>query len=185
MKVIVLVACVTAAMVLPNAHALSRGTPVDASQPSRTPQRCQNIQLLIRSGQSQGAAGHIAVIYGIRNLWNQPCRLFGYPGIQLLDGNFHSLPTHVHRGPGNLLGAISPRLVPLGPYGRAYFALGYSDVPMHDGRCATARYLMIIPPNDFLPVVTYAAAAGQGILACGGNINLTPVTDVPRYRNSP
>jgi hypothetical protein len=131
---------------------------------------------------SQGAAGHIAVIYRIHNLWGQACTLYGYPGVQLLDGHFLSLPTTVHRGPGGIVGAIPPRLIRIGAYGNAYFTLGYSDVPVNNQPCETAYYLMIWAPNDVLPVVTYAFTHAGRITACGGNLNVSPVTARPRYR---
>jgi len=182
MKAIVLVAWATTAVSLAAGGAVSGVTPADAARPSQSPHTCYNIQLTIRPVQSQGAAGHIAVIYRLHNMWNQPCTLFGYPGVQLLDRHFLSLPTHVHRSPGNLVGAIPPRLIRLGPFGNAYFALGYSDVQVNNQPCPEARYLMIFPPNDSLPVVTYAATHGQGLTACTGNINLSPVTAQPRYQ---
>jgi Protein of unknown function (DUF4232) len=181
-KAIVFVACTIVAISLPAWGTVSRVTQVEAAQAPQTARTCQNMQLLIRPGQSQGAAGHIAVIYRMTNLWNQPCTLFGYPGVQLLDGVFHSLPTHVHRGPGNLIGAITPRPVRLAAFGHAYFAMGYSDVQINNHPCPNAIYLMIIPPNDFLPVVTYSVAQREGIMACGGNVNVTPVTKRPRFQ---
>jgi Protein of unknown function (DUF4232) len=182
MKAIVLVTWAAAAILLPVGGVRSGTMAAGAARsPSALP-RCSNIQLTIRSGQSQGAAGHIAVIYRLHNMWNQPCTLFGYPGLQLLDRNFHSLPTHLHRGAGGIIGGFPARLVRVGPYGNAYFALGYSDVEINNQPCRQVSYLMIIPPNDYLPVVTYATSHGQAILACSGNIDITPVSAHPRYR---
>lgn len=107
---------------------------------------------------------------------------FGYPGVQFLDRHFVSLPTTVHRGPGNLVGAIAKQLVYVGAHGNAYFALGYSDVPVNNQPCATASYLMIFAPNDVSPVVTYAFTRGGSIMECTGNINVSPVTAKPRYQ---
>ena len=182
MKAIVLIAWATAAASLPATGVLSRATLADAAPPSQATHTCYNIQLTFRSAQSQGAAGHIAVIYRLHNMWSRPCTLFGYPGIRLLDRHFLSLPTHTHHSPGNLVGAIPSRLVRLGPNGNAYFALGYSDVQVNNQPCPDALYLMIFPPNDFLPVVTYAASQGQGLMVCSGNINVSPVTARPRYQ---
>jgi hypothetical protein len=155
----------------------------EAARPLLSARTCQNTQLTIRASASQGAAGHIAIIYRIHNLTAATCTLYGYPGVQLLDRHFLSLPTHEHRSPGNLVGAIPKRLVSVGPHGNAYFALGYSDVQIDSQPCVTAFYLMIFAPNDLLPVVTYAAGPfAGGILACSGNINVSPVTARPRYQ---
>jgi Protein of unknown function (DUF4232) len=148
----------------------------------QAPATCQNLQLAIRAQSSQGAAGHLAIIFRIHNLSRRTCALFGYPGIQLLDRNFLSLPTTVHRGPGGLVGAIPPSRVALGAGGNAYFALGYSDVPVNNHPCYSARYLMIFAPNDYLPVVTYASSPGGVIVACSGKINVSPVTAHPRFQ---
>lgn len=158
-----------------------QGSTAYAAGPDQGVRACQNVQLVIRPYTSQGAAGHIGVIYRIHNLTARSCTLYGYPGVQLLDRNFLSLPTRAHRGVGIIVGPIPPRIVRLGARGNAYFALGYSDVPVNNRPCPTAYYLMIFPPNDFLPVVTYAAAGG-GITACRGALDLSPVTTQPRFR---
>lgn len=180
MKAIALLTC--AAIWLTAAGGIARVAPARAAPPLQDPHTCYNIQLNIRSGQSQGAAGHIAIIYRLHNMWGQPCTLFGYPGVLLLDRNFFTLPTHLHRGPGGIVGRIPPQLVRLGPHGNAYFTLGYSDVPVNNQPCKTAYYLMITPPNDYLPVVTYSTTPRYGIIACSGNINVSPVTPRPRFQ---
>jgi hypothetical protein len=181
MKVMALVAWTVASVFLPGANG-ARVSPVEAARPAQAARTCQNVQLLIRAQNSQGAAGTIAVIYRIHNLTGQPCTLFGYPGVQLLDRHFLSLPTRVHRG-GYPVSAIQPRLVHITPHGNAYFTLVYSDVPVNNQPCeATASYLMIWAPNDVLPVVTYASGGGGGITACTGNITVSPVTAQPRYQ---
>jgi hypothetical protein len=153
---------------------------VAAAQPARAAGTCQNIQLLIRPQTSQGAAGTIAIIYRIHNLTGRACTLYGYPGVQLLDRHFLSLPTTVHRG-GSMMGSIPEQIVRLAAYSSAYFALFYSDVPVGNRPCeAAATYLMIWAPNDVLPVVTYAAPGG-GITTCTGNIYVSPVQWQPRY----
>jgi hypothetical protein len=178
MKVTLIAAWIAICVALPGATD-RRVSDVDAAQAPRT---CHNVQLAIRPQSSQGAAGHIALIYRIHNLSNRSCTLFGYPGVQLLDRNFISVPTTVHRGPGGLVGAFVPRTVTLGAGGNAYFALGYSDVPVNNHPCSSARYLMIFAPNDFLPVVTYASAPRGGLITCTGNVDVSPVTAHPRFR---
>jgi len=144
---------------------------------------CQNYQLLIRPHSSQGAAGSIAVIFQIHNLSSHTCSLTGYPGIQLLTRQFTSLPTTVHRGRGDLVGAIPVRTVTLAPNGNAYFAMGYSDVIVNNQPCPRDYYVMIFAPNDYLPVVTYPfPGPGHTITACSGTLYVSPVTPNPRYQ---
>lgn len=176
-----IVAALFAAMLLPGSGMrVSDSAAAQSVQPVRT---CQNIQLLIQAQSSQGAAGHIVMIYRMHNLFGQACTLRGYPGVQLLNRNFVTLSTTVVRGPGNDIGSIPVRTVRISGHGNAYFALGYSDVPVGNRPCQVpARYVMIIAPNIYLPVVTYAAPRGGSIYSCTGVINVSPVTAQPRSR---
>jgi hypothetical protein len=153
---------------------------VQAAPSAQSARTCQNIQLLIRAQASQGAAGTIGVLYRIHNLQSRSCTLSGDPGVQFLDPRFASLPTTVHRGGGDV-GNVPVRTVTLRPYGNAYFALFYSDVPTANAPpCATAPYLMIFAPNTSLPVVTYAVPRGS-IHECSGIIHVSPLTAQPSY----
>jgi hypothetical protein len=180
MKVIGLALCVALAAFLPAAGSLHM-SPVRAAPPAAA-SKCSNVQLLIQAQSSQGAAGHGAVIYRIHNMFGQACTLRGYPGVQLLDRHFLSLPTTVHRGAGDLVGPIPVKLITLPAHGNGYFALGFSDVPVGTGCEAPAHYVMIIPPNDHLPVVTYAFTGGGSFTACTGDVYVSPVTATPRYQ---
>ncbi len=153
---------------------------VDAARAPQAAPRCQNIHLLIRPYSSNGAAGTIGLVYRIHNLSRRDCFLEGYPGLQLLDRNFVSMPTTVIRG-GSFLRSIPRRYLALPAGHNAYFTLLYSDVPTGNGPCRTARNLMVIAPDNNLPVVTYAVPHGGGITACNGVVNVSPVTARPRF----
>jgi hypothetical protein len=145
--------------------------------------RCPNYQLLVTAQSSQGAAGHLAVIYRLHNLTGTACMLDGYPGVELLNRNFQSLPTTVHRGGGDLVGATMARPVRIPGYGNAYFTLGSSDVPVGNHPCQpAARYILVTPPNDYLPVVTYAFTRAGSITSCTGDVYVSPVEAQPQYR---
>jgi hypothetical protein len=180
MKTFIFAACVILAAVLPAGPALHTSR-AEAAHAAPAAQTCPNFQLLLTAQASQGAAGHVAIIYRIHNLSGRTCTLYGYPGIQLLDRRFQTLRTTVHRG-GSLVRSIPLRLVRLGAHGNAYFTLVYSDVPVNNRPCqAAAAYVMIWAPNAFLPVVTYAAPHGGTINSCTGDLTVSPVTAVPRY----
>jgi hypothetical protein len=66
------------------------------------------------------------------------------------------------------------RLVTLAPRGLAYFVLYFPTIPTGSEPCPVAPYLMITPPNDRLPVVTYAGK-GFPIRPCGGRLTATPI----------
>ncbi len=133
-----------------------------------TPSKCANIQLLIRPGTSQGAAGHIFLQFRVHDLFGA-CTLYGYPGVELLNKNFQSMPTYVTDAPFPQGGA-RPKRVTISQGHDAYFVVNWSHIPAGTQSCPTARNVMIWAPNDNLPVVSYAT-----IDACGGNLNASPI----------
>jgi hypothetical protein len=156
------------------------------SAPGASAPRCPNTQLLIQSVQSQGATGHIGIVYRIHNLASSACTLQGYPGAELLDRQFHSQPTTVQRGHGYIIAGSPPRpQVTLDAGHDAYFGLEYSDVPSGAAACPRSPYLMITPPDDRLPVVTYASTSPGmvgAITACRGTIVVSPVHATRTFR---
>lgn len=134
--------------------------------------RCQPSQLQASQGTGQGAAGHIVGAFVLRNSSASPCTLDGYPGLQMLDGKGHPLPTVVARGAAMGLPAVSPALVTLTPGGSASFSIAYEDVPVNnEGPCPTSAQLEITPPNDFDHLVVHATLS-----PCrGGTITVSPV----------
>lgn len=139
---------------------------------------CQNFQLTVRPGQSNGAMGHIGITYRIHNILPGACTLFGYPGAEQLDRNFSSLPTHVGRGLAFLAGKHAPSTVTLQGSQDGYFVLEWDHFPSPGQTCPPASYLLITPPNDRLPVVTYASRGGNAIVACGGDLTVSPVSQL-------
>lgn len=166
-----IVAGVSALTVLVAMPASSRPTAAAAAP------RCRNTQLVVTPFKSSGAAGTIGEMYKIHNQLPGACTLWGYPGAMLLDRNFNSLPTTVTRGMAFLTGHPGPRLVTLQGSHNAYFVVKWNHIPAAGQTCPVARYVMIIPPNDRLPVVSYAGNGGGGIDACGGKLTVTPVAE--------
>lgn len=119
--------------------------------------------------------GHVGTMYRVHNILPAACTLFGYPGAKLLDRNFNSLTTHVHRGLGYLAGKHAPVTVTLQGSHQGYFVLEWDHIPSPGETCPPAPYVMIIAPNDRLPVVTYAGSETGVIVACGGNLTASPV----------
>src|SRR6516164_3702755 len=114
----VLVAAIAMASALPGAFGL-RVSPALAASRTEAAHNCQNIQLTVSTQGSQGAAGTIVVIYRFHNLSAQACTLYGYSGVQLMDGHFLTIHTIVHRGLP--VGRPIPiGLVRLGAHGNAY-----------------------------------------------------------------
>lgn len=154
----------------------SRATAAHVAAPSR----CQNIQVNIQPGQDNSGAGHIGIQYRVLNISRQTCQMYGYPGAVLVDASFSTLPTHLRRSGGYLGGSPRPRLVVLAPGQSGYFFLEWVHFPAPGQTCPQARYLMITPPNDLLPVVTWAANGGN-ITPCGGNVVVSSVEPKPIF----
>ena len=174
---------VTAGILILPAHRLwAAGSPSTVSQ---TVPRCGNTQLSLQATQSQGAAGHIAILFRIHKTWGNGCSLQGYPGAELLDRQFHTLPTHVSRGHGYIVsGSPSQLQVTLDSSHDAYFTLEYSDVQTGNGACPRVPYLMVTPPNDRLPIVTYTHGGRSQayVTPCGGNLVVSPVRASAAFR---
>jgi hypothetical protein len=137
---------------------------------------CSSSQLLIRPMNAGigAAAGHAGRWYRIHRLWGSACALQGFPRIELLDAGFHSLSVRVGHG-GYIIPATLPqRRVIVDRRHDAYFALEITDVRS----CHSAPYLMIILPNNKLPVVTYSG----GLASCPGEIDSSPVETTPAVR---
>lgn len=147
--------------------------------------QCQNIQLSVQAIRSQGAAGTIGILFRIHKTWGNGCSLQGYPGAELLDRQFHTLPTHVSRGHGYIVsGSPSQLQVTLDSSHDAYFTLEYSDVQTGNGACPRVPYLMVTPPNDRLPIVTYTHGGRSQayVTPCGGNLVVSPVRASAAFR---
>jgi hypothetical protein len=138
---------------------------------------CANYQLTMKPIASNAGTGHVSEVFRIRELLPGSCTLFGYPGAELLDKNFQSLPSHVTRAPYPE-GGPAPVLVTMDRSHDAYFVLSWVHFPTPGQRCPIAKYVMIWAPNDRLPVVANAGGAGGegGIMACGGQLTASPVS---------
>ncbi|HUY40368.1 MAG TPA: DUF4232 domain-containing protein [Candidatus Dormibacteraeota bacterium] len=126
--------------------------------------------------QGSGAAGTIEMSVNLTNQAGTTCTLFGYPGMQLLDGSGNNLPTNVVRGGGPQFGVPgadqAPTTVVLAPQQTAAFSLSYSDVPVGtETTCPTSTNALITPPGDFVPATVALAVAPCG----GGTIHVSPV----------
>jgi Protein of unknown function (DUF4232) len=168
---------VVAALVVTALLGYHPSAPVDRALSSGMP-HCSSVQLLISPiNKGLGAAlGHVGRWYRMRDVWGGPCNLQGFPGVELLDRNFHTLLRRVKRGHGMIIsGSPRPRLVMLNQQHDAYFALEFTDIQKGNASCRSVPYLIITPPNGSLPVVTHSG----GIAPCPGDIIVSPVEPTP------
>lgn len=148
--------------------------PADARTAAAPVPRCMNVQLSVSPGGGLGAAtGHLGVWFRLHNLRRSACSLQGFPGVELLDKNFQSLPDPVQRSGYMISPSLPKRMVVLDRSHDAYFALEYGDVPNMNHPCRSGvPYVMVIPPNDRLPIVGYARIGYQ---CFGDRVDVSPV----------
>lgn len=131
----------------------SSGAPSSAaptSSPATTPAgqgRCHTSELTFRLGASDAGAGQRLQVVVITNTGGRSCTLFGYAGLQLVDGSRKFLPTTVTRGNGN---AADPgaKLVTLAAGGTASFAMSFSSCVNGPAGCSNSTYLEVTPPDE-------------------------------------
>ena len=131
--------------------------------------RCRLRQLSI-AHRSQGAAGTIRFRFVFTNTSSSTCKLFGFPGMQMLNKNHKSIPTHVHRGTGHGVPPEPETDVVMTPGQHGSFYAGYSDVPTGNQRCRISSFVEVTPPNDFNHFTL-----SLKIQPCGGHITVSPV----------
>jgi len=128
------------------------------------------IALVPNSG--QGATGHLDVVFSVRSLTQQPCFLYGYPGIQLINASGHVIVTHVLWGTGFFFTNRPKEQVVLKTGQIAYFDVGWTHLPTPGQSCPTSAYLLITPPDEWTPIVVPATL--QQI--CGGVVSASPIS---------
>jgi len=137
--------------------------------------RCHTSQVTVREGRGGVGAGNILGVYVLANTSATTCRLFGYPGLQMLDSNHRPVPTTVTRGGAYMFPALAPSRVILPPGGIASFSVGYVDVAPGDEppsvQCVPSTYVEITPPDERQPLLV-----SSSIAPCGhGAIIVSPV----------
>lgn len=123
------------------------------------------------------ATGNSIASFDLVNMGSTSCKLFGYPGMQLLGPTHHSLPTHVRRLPALGLQKGPARSVTLTPGGRAVFEAMWEAACA--GNCSSlyagserVYYLRITAPNDYESHVIGAAVMTH---VQGGAVQVGPV----------
>jgi len=125
----------------------SSGAPSSAAPTPAGQGRCHTSELTFRLGASDAGAGQRLQVVVITNTGGRSCTLFGYAGLQLVDGSRKFLPTTVTRGNGN---AADPgaKLVTLAAGGTASFAMSFSSCVNGPAGCSSSTYLEVTPPDE-------------------------------------
>ena len=149
--------------------AVATSTSLAAEPPPGLP-RCHTDQLAATLGQGGAAAGNIGVPLILRNVSSVTCYVFGYVGMQLVDGARHFLPTNVIRGSSMIFPDPGPRTITVAPGAEVSAGIGYEDVPIQGidpGMiCPESTYLEITPPDEttYLFIPARLGPCGRGTL---------------------
>jgi hypothetical protein len=128
--------------------------------PPGGPERCQTPTVQVRPVDTRAAAGHGLSIFEVRNASRGPCRVSGYPAVDLLDTQGRVLARAQPRG-GSILGDKPPAAVTIRSGGAAYFAIESENVCPDDQPGSTSDRMRVVLPEDAAPAVVAA-----GITVC-------------------
>jgi hypothetical protein len=117
------------------------------------PPRCRTSQLSAQLVAGSPGAGQRYATLVLTNTSRRTCRVFGYEGMQLLDGAGHNVPTNVVR-----VAKSKRHRVVVAPSGAASAALHWGAVSARgeptSGPCEpAAQKVMITPPDEFTHLV--------------------------------
>jgi hypothetical protein len=181
MRPALLLACALALAACGGGHSspspTSAATVTTTGATSSLPPTCAPSQLTLKLVSSEGAAGHLQALFAFTNSSSSVCRLFGYPGAQMVSSGGGALKTIVIRG-GNFFPDSSrkPTTVVLQPGQAARFSFGWSDNNESGGSpatCPRADRLQVTPPNDFSTLTV--SVADITFAPCDGKITTSPV----------
>jgi hypothetical protein len=135
---------------------------------------CSSKKSTVTIATQEGAAGTIRTVWRAKNLSDQSCRSFGYPGM-----DFHTssgwLNVQVHRGGYPDINAAPARVV-VAPGHSFYFISYWNDVDSNTGPCKNFDRVKVTLPDNF----SSAKVAATGCL----NPNLVRVGPVRATRPS-
>jgi len=161
-------------------------TPSPSASPSPSPTPtvliCTASQLQAWAGPNGAATALIGSEFAFINVSSQPCGLYGYPTVEMLNSSGNQIPSSDQPiTPGTGLDDINPGLVVLAPGQRAYFIVFYpmnAEVP--PVTCPTSAELELTPPGlttalTLTGVGAQIAPYGTSSMPCG-LLMVTPVT---------
>ena len=132
---------------------------------------CVTSQLAATISEPDAGAGQRNASVTFTNNGGAPCTMFGYIGLQLLDGSGADIPTDVVRGPG------PKNLVTLNPGGQAYTTLQWGAIASgnepDDGPCEpNPAQIEITSPNA---TSSLTQPWNNGPVCAQGEIDTVPV----------
>jgi len=136
-----------------SAPAPTTSSPGAAAQPAQStggsgPARCHTSELSASLSSGEPGAGQRYATLSLTNTSARTCTVFGYGGLQPLDGAKKQLPITLTRDTGRP--ATLVRLAPETSVGRT---IHWTVVPSGSQPCPTPAYASIIPPDETSPLV--------------------------------
>lgn len=142
----------------PTSTPTSTATPTaTASAPPTVPLCTTNIRVI--NGGSQGAAGHLALVLVFNNVGHTPCRIVGYPTVDLVSTSGATIAHAQHTLSGMAGGASGLASITLAAGASASALVEASDVPQGSITHCGSYGLMVTPPNQ-----TVAVSAGTAMM---------------------
>lgn len=129
------------------------------------PARCHTSELSASLTAGEPGAGQRYATLSLTNTSTRTCTVFGYGGLQPLDGAKKQLPVTLTRDTGRL-----PMLIRLAPGASVGRTIHWGAVPTGSQPCPTPAYASIIPPDETSPLVI-GWALGP---VCGGRMDGWP-----------
>jgi hypothetical protein len=150
----------------------SGSPPASANPAAASPAPCTTRYLGATLGASEDAVGSIYVVVVFKNLNNQSCTLYGYPGVAM-DAGVPVSPV----GLASVEDPATPReAVTLSPHGTAEALLRImdaTDYPAATCKPVSTQWLQVIPPNQYVPI--YLGYTSQ---TCSGPVQILSVDAV-------
>lgn len=147
----------------------STSTSTTAAVAGPAPCRAAGLELSFLGG--QGATGHGALGFALRNTQSASCRTYGYPGVEFLTQSGAPVPTTAARSTSDFFGTTKLAPLVLAPGQTASFRLSVSHGAASTAGCATAYGLQAIPPDDTAILI---ASIPNGAYECGP-VTVSPV----------
>lgn len=176
---------------IPSPSPSPRGAASDAPSAAASPTPISDVatcaagQLQPWAGPKGAAAGSVMSEFAFTNIGTVPCRLRGYPTVQMLTSTGADLQT-TDQPAGHGFDSVAVAQVVLAPGARAYFGLYYPDSTGYGlATCPTASALRLTPPGAAVAAALTLTGAGAAIAPYGGStiqqlhcgeITVTPVT---------
>ena len=164
-----------------------RQIPAGSDQPPPAAVRCHTAALSAQIVFSGSAMNQGRVEIELTNVGQQPCQMYGWPGVQMTDAQGRALPTknspttglYVEQGPE------PPVLVTLAAGGSAYFGIGplSAAVSPDANTCEHPSQLLITPPDETtsLRMPTNSSRGGFASACGGGRLDVLPVQPITPF----